>query len=122
MLLLSSVVQLGCNLEPRYDGRALSDWARVLDHSQRSSVAERLAAVDALTHIALRSETAVQLLGRALRDEDAQVRLAAVTGLALLGERARTVVGAIDSIARNDPDAGVRREAATARQLAKSQP
>lgn len=121
-LMLLCVVCLSCEREPSYNDRTLSYWARVLNHSPHSSVAERLAAVDAITHLALRSDGAVQILARALSDNEPQVRLAAITGLALMGRRARSVVRTIDSVARNDPDGSVRAEAETARQLASEKP
>ena len=120
--MLACIVYLSCAREPSYNDRTLSDWARVLNHSPRSSVAERLAAVDAITHLALRSNGAVQVLASALSDNEAQVRLAAITGLALMGRRARPVVQTIDSVARNDPDGSVRAEAETARQVASENP
>ena len=121
-MLFTLIALVRCDRQLSYNGRTLADWARVINHSPHSSVAERLLAVDAITHLALRSEMAIQMLGRALSDEDPQVRLAAVTGLALLGERSRSVLGTIDSVARNDPDGAVRREAETARQLANAKP
>ena len=121
-LMFSCVVCLSCDREPSYNDRTLSDWGRVLNHSPHSSIAERLAAVEAITHLALRSEGAVQILARALSDNEPQVRLAAITGLALMGRRASPVVRTIDSVARNDPDGSVRAEAETARQLASEKP
>ena len=75
-----------------------------------SRIATRLAAVDALA--AMRNPRASRELSRALRDEDAAVRGAAVTAFGKLGTPA--VARSIAVMRRTDADANVRHRAAQA--------
>ena len=86
-----------CDREARYDGRSLSDWARILEHAPETTVPERLRAIDAVTHLGLSSPPAVHVLARALDDDSPDVRLAAVAGIALLGPRARVALPALEA-------------------------
>lgn len=73
-------------------------------------VATRIATADALA--AMRHPRASGELARALRDEDATVRAAAVSGFAKLGTP--SVARAIAAMRQHDPDADVRRRAGLA--------
>ena len=73
-------------------------------------VPTRVATADALA--AMRHPRASSELARALRDEDAAVRAAAVSGFAKLGTP--TVARAIAAMRNHDPDPDVRRRAAVA--------
>jgi HEAT repeat protein len=73
-------------------------------------VATRIATVDALA--AMRHPRASGELSRALRDEDAAVRGAAVSGFARLGTP--SVARTITAMRQHDPDSDVRRRAALA--------
>jgi hypothetical protein len=110
----SALAFTGCGSKPTYTsgGRSASYWAEVLT---QPDVEMRRKAVAKLGPMMLTDEVAFPATLAALRDQDAQVRLAAIRSLRIYGvQKASQAVPALREVQEKDKEPPVREAAAKA--------
>jgi HEAT repeat protein len=109
VLVLCSLLVAGCGGEERAPfqagGRQVKDWVADLN-SPKAAV--RRQAVHKLGNVGDTDPTAAEALTVALGDKDPLVRHDAVLGVLKLGKPTDTITNLLESMAKNDKDAGVR--------------
>lgn len=112
VLLLGTLVLMGCNSEIGYGGRSSRDWIRSLSDS---SARNRTLAADALgkiLEIQPQSPRVVQALIGALADSVDEVGMAAATALVAKGVRAEGAIPGVHAALHDSARAQVRSHAA----------
>ena len=109
VLLSAALLAPGCGREERAPfqagGRQVKDWVADLN-SPKAAV--RRQAVHKLGNVGDVDPAAAEALNVALRDSDPLVRHDAVLGVLKLAKPSPPIVDALDAMAREDKDAGVR--------------